>query len=64
MILAGGFLVAVAVGFFLSTLDLSLSAVVLIGLGVCALLTTIALLLEMLRQRGPRRSSSAPDVPA
>jgi uncharacterized transporter YbjL len=53
MILAGGFLAAVAIGFFLSTLDLSLSAVVLIGLGVSALLTVVALLLELLRQRGP-----------
>jgi hypothetical protein len=63
MILAGGFLVAVAVGFFLSTLDLSLSAVVLIGLGVSALLTVVALLLEMHRQGGLRRGSSAPNVP-
>jgi uncharacterized membrane protein len=53
MILVAGFFVAVAVGFLLAKLDLSLAATVLTGLAVAAVLTTVALVLELFRQRRP-----------
>jgi NADH:ubiquinone oxidoreductase subunit K len=53
MILAGGFLMAVAVGFILAKLDLSLAATVLAGLAAAAVLITVALVLELFRQRRP-----------
>jgi chromate transport protein ChrA len=55
MILVAGFLVAVGVGFLLAKLDLTLAATVLTGLAAAAVLITVALVLELLRQRRPER---------
>lgn len=56
-ILLGGFLTAVVLGFVLAVLDLNLTATVLTGLAATAVLTTVALFLELLHQRRPVRSA-------
>jgi Kef-type K+ transport system membrane component KefB len=55
LILVGGFVVAAVVGFVLAILDLSFTATLATGLAVTAVLTTVALVLELLHQRRPER---------
>jgi hypothetical protein len=62
VILVSGFVLAVAVGFLLAKLDLSLAATVLTGLAAAAVLTTAALVLELFRQRPSHQAPHARDV--